>query len=143
MRLRSMTSKQVAMIGCARTNIAPNLASATRDFAKITSLHGATQPLLKQTSRNFKNYESMSLRFCKSSGPMNLPWGKSLRLWTPLGLVSRLPRRSDSSISSITFSRGEVTQVCRLWSHEASAGVQKDVLLGLPNHISSELNGQT
>lgn len=83
-----------------------NLASAAQDIAKITSLRGANQTLLKQTSRNFKNYESMSLRFCKSSGPTNLPLGKSLRSWTPLGPGSRLPRRSDSSILSITFSRG-------------------------------------
>lgn len=66
--------------GCAKILSSPsNLASAAQDFAKITSLHGATQTLLKKTSRNFKNYESMSLRVCKSSGPMNLPWGKSLR----------------------------------------------------------------
>ncbi|KAG6368511.1 hypothetical protein INS49_002721 [Diaporthe citri] len=51
----------------------------------LSALHGATQTLVKQTSRNFKNYESMSLRFCKSSGPTNLPWGKSLHSWTPLG----------------------------------------------------------
>jgi hypothetical protein len=64
----------------ARTPAAPNLASAAQDFAKITSLDGATQNVLKQTSHNFKNYESISLSLCGLSGPTNLPWGMSLRL---------------------------------------------------------------